>query len=284
MNLTNYEQTSIAAVFEAVRQKAAARGVEILSSEIIGLVPQKALIDVAAAHLKLEDFSHDRILENKLAELEKHGTVRPVTLTATPKGPETVPPTPPKLPLRAEVQTLLNAIAAPTPTPAGGSVSALSGACAAALGEMICRIILRRCDAQSRPPLEEILRKLTALRGELAQAFDADATAFNAVMAAYALRRETAAEIKQREAAIEKAMKGAVRVPLTVSKKSLETLELLQQLQGQAAGGVASDLAVAEQMAHAAAVGALTTVKSNLGSIHDETFVASVRREMTALE
>ncbi len=252
MNLTNFEETSMFTVFEAVRQKAAARGVEVLSSEIVGLVSQQALTDVAHRYLKLENFSPVQILENKLVALEQRGEL-----------------------------AFLDSIAAATPTPGGGSVAALSGACAAALGEMVCGITSKKSPGKE---LERLQMRFHALRMDLTQAFQADAAAFDGVMAALALPKGTDDEKTRRRAAIEDASKAAARVPLSVAKASLETVRLLTQLAGLAGPNVASDVTVAVQMARAGILGAVANVRINLDALKDAEFVATTRSEIGTIE
>ncbi len=253
MNLTNFEETSMFTVFEAVRQKAAARGVEVLSSEIVGLVPQRALDDVSIRYLKLEKFSAEQILENELA--------------AAGGAPA--------------LQSLLDSIASPTPTPGGGSVAALSSACAAALGEMVCGITLKRTPTKE---VERLLAKFGMLRAELTQAFHADAAAFDGVMAAYGLPKSTEGEKAKRRVAIEEATKTAARVPLSVGRTGLDVLRSVDQLQQLAGANVASDLVVATQMALAGIRGAAANVRINLDSLKDAAFVAEARRELETIE
>ena len=252
MNLTNFEETSMFTAFEAVREKAAVRGVEVLSSEIVGLVPQRALTDVSTRYLKLEKFTPDQILENKLATLEQRSAL-----------------------------SFLDMIAAPTPTPGGGSVSALSCACAAALGEMVCGITLKKTPAKE---VEQLLAKFRTLRAELTQAFHADAAAFDGVMAAFGLSKRTDDEKAKRRAAIEGATKAAARVPLSVARAGVETLRLLREVSGLAGANVASDLTVATQMAAAGIRGATANVRINLESLKDVDFVAATRRDLEVIE
>jgi len=271
MNLTNFEETSMFTVFEAVREKAAARGVEVLSSEIVGLVPQKALVNAASDFLKLENFSQEQVLENKLAEMEAQA--------GTPVPPESQARRP-MLP----IQELLASVAAPTPTPGGGSVSALGGALAAALGEMVSGIALKKCDETKRGRLTEMQERLKALRGELAQAFYDDAAAYEAVMAALALPKNTDAEKERRRAALAEANKGATLVPLGVAKKSLEALKLLSELRGLVSATMASDVFVGMKMARAGTEGAIANVRINLDSTKDAAFVETMNREIERIE
>ena len=177
--------------------------------------------------------------------------------------------------------SFLDSIAAPTPTPGGGSVAALSCACAAALGEMVCGITLRKAPAKD---VEQLAAKFKTLRTELTQAFHADASAFDGVMAAFALPKGMDDEKAKRRMAIEEATKTAARVPLSVARAGVETLRLLREVSGLAGANVASDLTVATQMAAAGIRGATANVRINLESLKDVDFVAATRRDLEVIE
>ncbi len=145
MNLTDFEQTSLYRVFEAVRAEAARDGVEIAGSEIIGFVPRRALEQTAAEYLRVENFHPRVILENRLAEARMGGGL----------------------------DEFLDELAAPTSTPGGGSAAAAAGAMAAALGVMIAHL--------AKLPAE----RFEASRRFFAQAVKRDAAAYAAVVAAH---------------------------------------------------------------------------------------------------
>jgi glutamate formiminotransferase/formiminotetrahydrofolate cyclodeaminase len=281
MNLTNFEETSMFTVFEAVREKAAARGVEILSSEIVGLVPQKALVSAARDFLKLENFSQQQVLENKLAAMESGKGSATVSVA---KSGESASGTLALPSLLSAIESLANAVAAPTPTPGGGSVSALGGALGAALGEMVGGIALKKCEAETKPRLKQIHQRLAELRRALTQGFHDDAAAYEEVMKALALPKTTDADKERRRAALVEANKGATLVPLNVAKKSLEVMKLLAELRGLVSANMASDLLVGQKMARAGIEGALANVRINLDSIKDAEFVAKTRGEVEGLE
>src|SRR6202167_3075545 len=112
INLTDFEQTPIHRVFEMVRSEAARYGVTIAGSEIVGLIPKRAIELTADFYLQLENFSPAQVLENRLADSLSGGAA----------------PLPRAGRLAAMVQPLLDAVAQPTAVPGGGSVSALAGA------------------------------------------------------------------------------------------------------------------------------------------------------------
>ncbi len=141
MNLTDFETTSIATVFDAVRSEAAAHSVEVQGSEIIGLVPRSALEETAVQYLKVENYDPRLVFENRLEQI--------ILGQAEPAPEKTRTP-------RSMVEPFVNAVAEPTPTPAGGSIAALSAGLGAALGEMVCGISLNRAAfAPHYPKLRE---------------------------------------------------------------------------------------------------------------------------------
>ncbi len=269
INLTDFEQTPMHRVFELVRSEAARYGVGIAGSEIVGLVPKKAM-EMAAEHfLQLESFSPAQILENRLA----------AALAAAPASE------PPAGKLARLAQPLLEAVAAPSPTPGGGSVAALAGALAASLGEMVAGLSRKKKSlAANAEALDEAVSGLRATAARLAEAIDRDAEAYDAIVAASKLPKETHEAQVRREAAVQEATRGATEVPLEVAESAMALYERLVQLEDITAASMVSDLRVARAMALAAARGALENVAINLASLADTDYVGSARRKTAALE
>src|SRR5947209_14953094 len=145
MNLTDFEQTPIARVFEFVKREAARHGVVPVSSEIVGLIPKKALEDAAEWFLQVENFDSSLILENRLAAVM--GSKMAVG------G------------LRAGAEPFIEQLAAPTATPGGGSASAAAGAMAAALGHMVASLSRgKKSYLQYERELSEAIARLAQLR------------------------------------------------------------------------------------------------------------------------
>src|SRR6204780_760496 len=188
MNLTDFEQTPVHRVFEMVKREAARYGVVPVSSEIVGLIPKKALEQAAEWFLQVGNFDSSLILENRLASVMG--------------GKLAVGG------LRAGVEPFVEQLAAPTATPGGGSASAAAAAMAAGLAVMVASMSRgKKAYLQYEAQLSTAVAQLTPLREELKAAIDADAEAYNSVMAAYK-QAKTAGE-KSAEAAIEAALKGA---------------------------------------------------------------------------
>jgi glutamate formiminotransferase/formiminotetrahydrofolate cyclodeaminase len=270
MNLTDFETTSIGTVFDAVSREAGAAGVEIVGSEIVGLIPRQALDDAAVHYLKVEEFRSDLILENRLAKVIE--------------GESTASREQPAGNLRGLAESFVDAVAAKTPTPGGGSVAALAGSLAAALGEMVCRLTLgRKAFKAHRKPLEESLMRLAGLRERLLVNIDRDAESYTAVVAAMKLPKSTDAEQAGRRAAIEAASKTAAEVPLETAEFAAEVARVVETLRPITIPQASSDLAVALDLAATARRGAVENVRANLPSIHDAEWVEQMEVKIKAL-
>src|SRR5206468_11969159 len=167
MNLTDFEQTSIELVFETVRREAERYGVSIAGSEIVGLIPQKALEQAATFYLQVEDFNPSMVLENRLSE------VMPETGASTGGMAQALRP-------------FVDRVASAEPVPGGGSVAALAGALGAALGQMTIRITREKRDFQQHADrYADALDRLAPYASALLELVDADAEAYNRVLTAY---------------------------------------------------------------------------------------------------
>src|SRR5262249_55338498 len=261
MNLTDFEQTPIARVFEFVKREAARYGVQPLSSEIVGLVPKKALEQAAEWFLQVENFDSSMILENRLA--------------AVTSGKMAIGG------LRAGTEPFIEQLAAPTATPGGGSAAAATAAMAAALGSMVASMSrTKKAFVQYEPQLSQAVARLGQLREELKAGIDADAESYNQVMTAYKLAKTS----NDGEAVIESAMKGATSVPMETAERAREVSDIIGTLEPITSPIMASDLTVASAMASAAIVGALANVEINLGSLKDAGFADEIRSRVVALQ
>jgi len=260
MNLTDFEQTPIARAFEFVKREAARYGILPLSSEIVGLVPKKALEQAAEWFLQIENFDSSLILENRLA--------------AVMSGKVAVGG------LRAGAEPFIEQLAAPTATPGGGSASAAAGAMAAALGTMVAGMSRgKKAYLEHEKPLSAALARLAQLREELKAAIDADAESYSQVMAAY----KQAKSSSNGDALIQAAMKGATNVPLDTAQKAREVADIVATLRPITNPNMASDLTVAAALAQAAVQGALANVETNLASLKDAGFTADIRSRIAGL-
>jgi len=263
MNLTDFEQTPVHRAFEMVKREAARYGVLPVSSEIVGLIPKKALEHAAEWFLQVENFDSSLILENRLA--------------AVMSGKMAVGG------LRAGIEPFVEQLAAPTATPGGGSASAAAAAMAAGLAGMVASMSRgKKAYLKYEAQLSAAISRLSALREDLKAAVEADAESYNSVMNAYKQAKVTAEEASA-EAMIEAALKEATSVPLTVAEKAHEIAQIAQSLGPMTNPNMKSDLTTAIALARAAITGALANVEINLDSLKDQAFAASVRQRTKVL-
>jgi glutamate formiminotransferase / formiminotetrahydrofolate cyclodeaminase len=261
MNLTDFEQTPIHRVFEVVKREAARYGVALVSSEIVGLIPKKALESAAEWFLQVEKFDSSLILENRLA--------------AVMGGKMAIGG------LRAGVEPFVEQLAAPTATPGGGSAAAASGAMAAGLGTMVASMSRgKKAYLQYERELSEAIARLSQLREGLKAAIDGDAESYNAVTKAYKTAKDSAGV----DGTIDAALKQATSVPLSVAERAKEVAEIVERLKPITNPNMKSDLTTALALARAAVEGALANVEINLGSLKDDAFVAETRQKASALK
>lgn len=167
----------------------------------------------------------------------------------------------------------LDELASSSPAPGGGSVSALCGSLGAALDTMVCNLTIgKKKYADVSEEMEELKASSEELRKSLYELIDKDAEAFNEVMRAFKMPKETEEQKSVRKQAIQKAFKGAAEVPLEVAGKCLEVLEVSAVLAEKGNKNAVSDAAVSALVARAGLQGALLNVKINLGSIKDREF------------
>ncbi|HEX7937878.1 MAG TPA: cyclodeaminase/cyclohydrolase family protein, partial [Gemmatimonadaceae bacterium] len=244
MNLVDTEKTPMHRAFEMVKMEAEARGVSPTWSEIVGLVPEKALFDTAARHVQLRDFKPDIVLERKVRSVVSGGE---------------------------SLSGFVASVAASTPAPGGGSVSAHAGALAAALAQMVAGLTVgRKKYAAVEAEMKEMGLKASALVNELSALVARDGAAYEAVMAVYKLPNETPDEQAKRKAAIDTALVGAAEVPLETARACVKVLELAAVAAEKGNTNAVSDGGVAALLAEAACRGAVYNVRINVSSLDDK--------------
>ena len=266
MNLTNFRKTPLARVVEMIRREATRYGVAIHHSELVGLIPQEALIEAAVWHLQLDQFNEEQILERRLQgalSSEVAGTA------------EITPPKP----------DFLDALASGNPTPGGGSASAYAGAAAAALVAMVARLTIgKKRYVAVEENMQSVLLQAEALRIALTQAVDQDALAFQAVMAALKLPKSTPQEEEARATEIVRATLGAIQVPLQVARMAVRTLELAKEVIALGNLNAISDGGSGAALARAALNGAGLNVRINAVALQNHTLADPFLEEIRQLE
>ncbi len=255
MNLTDFGRTPIHRVVEMVKSEAARYGAAVTHSELIGLVPQQALLDAAAWHLRL-DLQPEQVLENLLPEQDS-----------------------------SSLTIFLDAVAEGSPTPGGGSVAALSGALAAGLAAMVARLTLgRRGAGSAQAELEGLVAQAERLRAALTGRVEEDAAAYNQVVAAFRLPKGTQEEKTARQAAIQAALCHAAEVPLATAQDTVATLELVHTAARLGNPNSITDAGTAAHAARAAFEGAALNVRINADAVKDQERAARWLAELERLE
>ena len=182
------------------------------------------------------------------------------------------------------VTKFLNELASNSPAPGGGSVAALSAALGSALTSMVCNLTIGKkkyADAESE--LKHVLLQSEALRTTFTSLVEKDTLAFNKVMEAFGLPKETDEQKALRSAAIEASTKEAALVPLEAMKHVIDALALAKVVAEKGNANSVSDAGVSALMLHAAAEGAALNVQINLGGIKDTDFVGWKSEEVVSL-
>ncbi|MBI5547409.1 MAG: glutamate formimidoyltransferase [Deltaproteobacteria bacterium] len=245
INMTNFTGTGLHRAFEFVKREAERYGVGVLESEIIGLLPQQALIDAAVWYLQLDSFNNNQLLETKLTQAGK------------------------------PMVDWIEELAAPTPTPGGGSAAALSGSIGASLLSMVCGLTAGKKGYEAaQAELAERKAALDPMRGRFHAFIDKDAAAFDKVMAAFKLPKGTDEEKAKRATAIQEATKGACEVPLEVMALAVEALKHALVIAEKGNKNSITDTGVGAMHLETALKGASLNVLVNLGSLKDEKYLA----------
>ena len=184
--------------------------------------------------------------------------------------------------ISSSIEEFSKILASKTPTPGGGSISALAGAMGADLISMVCRLSIGNDEYKaSQNLLEESLEKAQILSKSLLKRVDLDSEAFNRVMAAFRMPKETEQEKRARGHEIQAGFKDAVQSPLAIASECLEVLKLAEDLIGKFNTNAMSDFGVAALQAHAGLEGAVMNVRINLPSIRDDQFVKETNHTVT---
>lgn len=260
MNLTNFRQTPVARVVETIRREALRYGVGIHHSELVGLIPQDALIDASVWYTQLDDFKAEQILENRLFEVMQHENDE------------------------KQANAFLNQLASADPTPGGGSAAAYTGAAAAALVAMVGRVTVgKKKYAAVEEEMTQMIHSAEDLREQLTQAVAADAASFEGFLKATRLPKDTEEQQVVRNAAMEAATIEAARVPFHSAGLCLKVMELALQAATHGNLNAISDATSAAHLALAATKSAAANVRINLHSLSEPEKMKSLLTDSQAL-
>lgn len=287
MNLTNIEVTPIHIAFDEVCKKANERGIRVTGSELVGLIPLKAMLDAGKYFLRKQQRSvgvseaelikiaiksmgldelgpfnpRERIIEYLLQDVVASKLVG-MTLTA-----------------------FADETASESPAPGGGSISAYMGALGASLATMVANLSSHKKGWDSRwEEFSNWAEQGQAYKDELLRLVDLDTAAFNKIMEAFSLSKGTDEEKATRDKAIQDATKYAIEIPFKVMQTAFESLTLIKAMVETGNPNSVSDAGVAALCARSAVLGAFMNVKINASGYKDKAFVDDILNKGEHLE
>jgi glutamate formiminotransferase/formiminotetrahydrofolate cyclodeaminase len=284
MNLTNIEETPLHAAFDACCESATSRGLRVTGSEIVGMVPKKCLVDAGRYFLRKQKWS-EGASDEELIDI----AIRSMGLSELkPFDPKEkviefkIESAEPKRSLaKMNLREFCNETLSDSPAPGGGSVAALMGALGASLGGMVANLSAGKRGWDDK--LEYFSNwavKAQQLKDELLSLVDEDTAAFNKVMDAFALPKESTEEKAARAAAIEQTTKYAAEVPLKVMETTSKSYELLAEMAERGNPASVSDVGVGALATRACIEGAALNVRINLAQLKDERFRTALLKKI----
>jgi glutamate formiminotransferase/formiminotetrahydrofolate cyclodeaminase len=257
MNLVDTEKTPLHQAYDMVRMEAEARGITPTWSEIVGLVPERVLFDAAARHIRLRNFSTEKVLERNVRNAISGGE---------------------------SLSGFVASVAASTPTPGGGSIAAHVGALGAALAQMVAGLTVgKKKYAAVDAEMRDLAVRAAGIGNTLSSLVARDAAAFTSVTAAYKLPADDESQQRAKTAAIDAALLGAAEVPLETARACAQVAELALAVAERGNANAASDAGVAALLAEAGCVGASYNVRINVTALSDKSRGDALAREAREL-
>ncbi len=275
MNLTNIEETPLHVAFDACTEAASKRGLRVTGSEIVGMVPKKCLVDAGRYFLRKQKWSEGASQEEVidiavrsmgLSELKPFDPKEKVIEFKMESAASIKSPL-----VKMDLRKFCNETLSDSPAPGGGSVAALMGALGVSLGGMVANLSAgKRGWDDKLHYFSDWAVKAQQLKDELLVLVDEDTAAFNKVMDAFALPKDSAEEKTARSAAIQAANKYAAEVPLRVMETAFKSYEILTEMAKKGNPASISDVGVGLLAVRACVDGAAMNVRINLAGLKDD--------------
>ena len=286
LNLSDLEQTSLHEAFEAARERATARGMRVTGSELVGMVPLSAMLEAGRHYLRRQERSLG-LPEEEIVRMAIH------SLGLEELGPfdphERIiewrlrDPADERL-ISMALRDFVNASAAESPTPGGGSVGAAVGALGAAMAAMVANLSAHKRGWDDRwEEYSSWAERGQAHANRLLHLVDADTSAFDALMTAYRLPKGSDDEKARRRDAIERATQGATEVPMEVMREAVASLDVAEAMASSGLPSSVSDAGVGALCARAAARAAWLNVQINAPGLRDRAWAEQRITEGEAL-
>jgi glutamate formiminotransferase/formiminotetrahydrofolate cyclodeaminase len=273
MNLTNIEETPLHAAFDACSEAASKRGLRVTGSEVVGMLPKKCLVEAGKYFLRKQQWSEGASEEDlidtairsmglsELKPFDPKEKIIELKMEAAAK----------KSLLKLNLRQFCNETLSESPAPGGGSVAALMGALGVSLGGMVANLSAGKRGWDDKIKyFSDWAVKAQQLKDELLFLVDEDTAAFNKVIDAFSLPKDSAEEKAARSAAIQAANKYAAEIPLRVMETAFKSYQILAKMAEQGNPASISDVGVGVLAVRACIEGAAKNVRINLKSLKDE--------------
>jgi len=280
VNLINHKITPLFELFEECRREARKIGVRVTGSELVGLIPKEAMLEVGRYYLekqgKCPGVPEEELIRTAVVSLGMNqlypfkSEEKIIEYTIAKKQPL----------ISMNLREFSNELSTDSPAPGGGSVAALSGALGSSLTSMVANLTYgKKGYEKAKRLMGNLSESSQELKDEFLLLIERDTESFNKVMDAMRLKKKTPKEKKIREDAVQQATKDATLVPLRIMRKSIDIVHLAEIAERRGNQNSVSDAGVAAIMAYAACEGAYLNAVINLGNIKDETFKKSTKQE-----
>jgi len=286
-NITDITVTSMHQVFELACERAAVRGIRVTGSELIGVIPLKAMLDAGKYFLHKQKrstgISDEEILKiaikslglDELAPFDPKKKIIEYLMEDTSQ----------KKLIDVSVKQFTHETASESAAPGGGSISACMGAMGAALGSMVANLSAHKKGWEDRwEEFSNWADKGKICQDELLRLVDMDTQAFNAIMDAFGLPQKDEADKLKRTEAIQRATRNAMEIPFRVMQVSYESMEVLMAMAKTGNPNSVSDAGVGALAARSAVLGAALNVRINASSLIDKEYATQLLKKVTLLE
>nr|WP_321451229.1 glutamate formimidoyltransferase [uncultured Carboxylicivirga sp.] len=286
MNLTDITVTPLHVAYDAVYERANARGVRVTGSEMVGVVPLQAMLDAGKYFLRKQERSTG-IPEREIIKIavKSMGLDELYPFDPDKKIIEYILKDDQKKLIDMNLTAFADETASESPAPGGGSISAYVGSLGAALGTMVANLSAHKRGWDDRwEEFSNWAEKGMAIQSELLRLVDEDTNAFNRIMDAFGLPKGTDEEKAARKQAIDDATRFAIEIPFKVMKKSYEAFEMIRAMAETGNPNSVSDAGVGALCVRSAVMGAYLNVKINASGLDDKSFVESILAEGKMIE
>lgn len=284
INLTDYKTTPMHLVYEEAKKLAEARGITVTGSEIVGMVPFRALYESGIFYLNRQERPTGIPVMDVLKTAAQSLGLNDVSPFKIEERVLGLPKYDEKALSSLSVAGFADEVSRESPAPGGGSVAAMAGAIGASLASMVVNLTAYKKGAgEIDKMLNELSVKAIEIKDKLIKNIDDDSNAFNEYMEAMRLPQNTPEEKNTRFAAMQAGLKNAVQVPLTTAKLSYEAIKICEVVKQHGNPNSITDVTVGARMALTGVQGGVLNVLINLKDIKDQDYVSDMKTECKAL-